>query len=152
MILSIGQLSERSGVKVTTIRYYEKTGMISEAPRNSGNQRRYDEKHLKRLRFIRHARDLGFDMDSIRTMVDMATEPQASCHVADSIAQAHLVTIRDRIAQLTLIQHELERMVSECQSGHVCDCRVIEILADHAECSTDHGRLALGLPGSEPSG
>ena len=65
MILSIGQLSKRSGVKVTTIRYYEKTGMIPEAPRNAGNQRRYGKDQLERLRFIRHARELGFH----RTMV-----------------------------------------------------------------------------------
>ena len=152
MILSIGQLSKRSGVKVTTIRYYEKTGMIPEAPRNAGNQRRYDKDQLERLRFIRHARDLGFDMESIRTLVDMAAEPQESCHAADSIARAHLVTITDRIAQLTLLQKELERMVNECQHGHVCDCRVIEVLADHAECSTDHGRIALALLGSEVRG
>lgn len=152
MTLSIGQLSEQSGVKVTTIRYYEKTGMLPEAPRNAGNQRRYSDIHLQQLRFIRHARDLGFDMESIRTLVDMSAQPQSSCHVADSIAQAHLVTIRNRIAQLMLLQKELERMVNECQHGHVCDCRVMEILADHAECSTDHGRITLGLPGSDTVG
>lgn len=152
MILSIGQLSDQSGVKITTIRYYEKIGMIPEAPRNAGNQRRYGKDHLERLRFIRHARDLGFDMESIRALVDMSETPQESCHAADSIARAHLVTIKDRIAQLTLLQKELERMVDECQHGHVCDCRVIEILADHAECSTDHGRIALALPGSEVVG
>ena len=148
MNLSIGELSDRSGVKVPTIRYYEKIGLIPEAPRNAGNQRRYGAGHLDRLRFVRHARDLGFDMEDIRALLEMSETPQASCHAADSIARSHLATIRDRIAQLSLLQQELERMVDECQHGHVCDCRVIEILADHAECSTDHGRIALVVPGS----
>lgn len=149
MILSIGQLSQRTGVKVPTIRYYEKIGIISEAPRNSGNQRRYGAEHLERLQFIRHARDLGFDLESIRSLLDMSSTPQASCHAADSIARAHLDNIHDRIAQLTLLQQELVRMVDECTHGNICDCRVIKILADHAECSTDHGRLSTRLPGND---
>lgn len=146
--ISIGQLSAQSGVKVPTIRYYEKTGMIPEAPRNAGNQRCYGDEHLGQLRFIRHARDLGFDMDDIRALLEMSSSPQASCHDADSIARAHLETIRARIAQLTVLQQELERMVSECQHGRVCDCRVIEVLADHAECATDHGRIGTVVPTS----
>ena len=152
MTLSIGQLSQRTGVKVATIRYYEKIGIIPEAPRNSGNQRRYGPEHLQRLQFIRHARDLGFDLDSIRSLLDISSTPQASCHAADSIARAHLDTIRDRIAQLALLQQELERMINECKHGNICDCRVIEVLADHAECSTDHGRMRTGLSGNDASG
>jgi DNA-binding transcriptional MerR regulator len=152
LTLTIGQLSQRSAVKVPTIRYYEKIGIMPEAPRNEGNQRRYGEKHLERLQFIRHARDLGFDMDSIRALLDMSSTPQASCHAADSIARAHLNAIQERIDQLTLLQRELERMVDECSHGNICDCRVIEILADHAECTTDHGRIGSGLPGKDAPG
>ncbi len=150
--LSIGQLSQRTGVKVPTIRYYEKIGLIAEAPRNAGNQRIYGPAHLERLNFIRHARDLGFDIDSIRALLEMSSTPQASCHAADSIARAHLDMVRDRIAQLKLLERELARMVNECSHGKVCDCRVIEILADHEKCSTDHGRIASGLPGNDASG
>lgn len=146
--LSIGQLSDQSGVKVPTIRYYEKRGLIPEAPRNAGNQRRYGQAHIDRLRFIRHARELGFDMEDIQALLEMSETPQASCHTADSIARAHLSTIRDRIAQLTLLQTELERMVEECGHGRVCECRVIEVLADHTECSTDHGWLGSIVPKS----
>ena len=139
---SIGEMARASGTKVPTIRYYEKIGLIPEAPRNAGNQRIYGPEHLQRLNFIRHARDLGVDIDSIRALLDMSSTPQASCHAADSIARAHLGMVRDRIAQLKLLECELERMVSECSHGKLCDCRVIEILADHEKCSTDHGRMA----------
>lgn len=143
MSYSIGQLSARAGVKVPTIRYYEQVGLLPEAPRNAGNQRRYEVVHLERLRFIKHARELGFDMDDIRALLAMAEHPQDSCHAADSIARDHLVVIRDRIAQLRLLEQELERMVKECAHGRVCECRVIEVLADHAECCTEHGKVSL---------
>ncbi|AVO39394.1 MerR family transcriptional regulator [Pukyongiella litopenaei] len=152
MNLSIGELSRRSEIKVPTIRYYEKIGLIPEVPRNAGNQRRYGAVDLDRLKFIRHARDLGFDLDSIRDLLEMSERPLQSCHAADSIARTHLEAIRARIHQLTLLQHELERMVSECRQGRVCDCRVIEVLANHAECTTDHGRVAPARPGDGPAG
>lgn len=139
--LSIGQLSQRSGVKIPTIRYYEKAGLMPEAPRNAGNQRRYTQSHLDRLSFIRHSRDLGFDMDDIRNLLEMSETPQASCHIADSIAQKHLKSVRERIAQLTALQTELERMVNACSHGQISECRVIEVLADHTQCRTDHGRM-----------
>ena len=102
MTLSIGQLSQQAGVKVPTIRYYEKIGLIPEAPRNAGNQRIYGPEHLQRLNFIRHARDLGFDIDSIRALLDMSSTPQASCHAADSIARAHLGMVREKSLRLTI--------------------------------------------------
>ncbi|WP_136444033.1 MerR family transcriptional regulator [Pacificoceanicola onchidii] len=143
MSYSIGQLSKKTGVKVPTIRYYEQVGLLPEAPRNAGNQRRYENAHLERLRFIRHARELGFEMEDIRALLTMSEKPQDSCHAADSIARDHLASIRERIAQLQILERELERMVDECAHGRVCDCRVIEVLADHAECRTDHGKVSL---------
>jgi len=58
-MLSIGQLSRRSGVKIPTIRYYEQVGLLSTPERTSGNQRRYTKEQLERLSFVRHARGLG---------------------------------------------------------------------------------------------
>ena len=59
-MLTIGDLAERAGVKVPTIRYYEGMGLLRPIERTTGNQRRYDRSGLDRLRFIKHARDLGF--------------------------------------------------------------------------------------------
>ncbi len=58
--LAIGMLARRTGCKVETIRYYERIGILPEPPRNSGGQRRYHAWHLKRLNFVRRARDLEF--------------------------------------------------------------------------------------------
>src|SRR5690606_8356649 len=69
MNLSIGDLARRTGVKVPTIRYYEQIGLLPSPPRTAGGQRRYGEDELKRLDFIRHARDLAFDIEDIRQLL-----------------------------------------------------------------------------------
>ena len=138
MNLPIGELSRLTGVKVPTIRFYEQIGLLSAPPRTEGNQRRYGKPEVERLNFIRHSRELGFEVDDIRELLDMAAVPQASCHQADSIARNHLTEIDRRIASLTVLRGELARMVDECGHGRICDCRIIEVLADHGECVTEH--------------
>lgn len=138
MELTIGDLSRRTSVKVPTIRYYEQIGLLPEPPRSDGGQRRYGQGQVDRLNFIRHARELGFEIDDIRELLAMTEQPQASCHQADSIALAHLAEVDRRIASLEALRGELSRMVEECGHGRVCDCRIIEALADHSLCQTEH--------------
>ncbi len=138
MNLPIGELSRLTGVKVPTIRFYEQIGLLSAPPRTEGNQRRYGRPEVERLNFIRHSRELGFEVDDIRELLEMAGAPQASCHQADSIARNHLTEMDRRIASLTALRGELGRMVEECGHGRICDCRIIEVLADHGECVTEH--------------
>jgi len=138
MNLPIGELSRLTGVKVPTIRFYEQIGLLQSPPRTEGNQRRYGRPEVERLNFIRHARELGFEVDDIRELLDMSGKPQASCHQADSIALNHLSEIDRRIASLTALRGELARMVEECTHGRICDCRIIEVLADHSQCTAEH--------------
>ena len=138
MNLPIGELSRLTGVKVPTIRFYEQIGLLSAPPRTEGNQRRYGKPEVERLNFIRHSRELGFEVDDIRELLAMSAEPQASCHAADSIAHNHLREIERRIASLQALKGELSRMIEECGHGRICDCRIIEALADHSLCATEH--------------
>ncbi|MEJ6784472.1 MerR family transcriptional regulator [Aminobacter sp. Piv2-1] len=138
MNLPIGELARRTGVKVPTIRFYEQIGLIDAPPRTEGNQRRYGKTEVDRLNFIRHARELGFEVDHIRELLAMSQEPQASCHQADSIAKSHLREVDRRIEKLQALRVELARMVDECGHGRICDCRIIEVLADHGQCTAEH--------------
>jgi DNA-binding transcriptional MerR regulator len=138
MDLPIGALARRTGVKVPTIRYYEQIGLLGAPPRTGGNQRRYGAPEVERLNFIRHARELGFEIEDIRELLEMAATPQASCHQADSIARSHLSEIDRRLASLTALRVELGRMIEECGHGRICDCRIIEVLADHSQCDSEH--------------
>lgn len=136
--VSIKEAARKSGVKVPTIRYYEQTGLLAPPRRDGGNRRVFEEADLRRLAFIRHARELGFDIDAIRTLLDLQDTPERSCLEADAIAQARLADVNQRIRSLLALKSELEIMVEGCSHGHVAECRVIEVLADHGKCLCDH--------------
>ena len=132
--LAIGKVSEASGVKVTTVRYYEEIGLLPVPPRTEGGRRTYDCSDIERLTFIRHSRELGFEIDQIRTLLQLQDRPDQSCAEADVIARARLVEVKEKIASLTALRAELERMVDGCSQGRVETCKVIDILADHGKC------------------
>ncbi len=136
-MFSIGELSKRTGVKVPTIRYYEQMGLIEAPERTEGNQRRYTKDGLNRLSFIRHSRDLGFSVENIRGLLELSQHPEKPCDNAHSIAIQHLKDVQDRIAKLRRLERELKR-ISKCDAGNVADCAVIETLADHRLCETEH--------------
>ena len=136
--VSIGEASRNCGVKVPTIRYYEQIGLLPAPPRTEGNRRTFDAADLRRLAFIRHARELGFDIDAIRALLTLQDNPNQSCGVADAIARARLAEVEQRINSLTALKTELNLMVESCRHGKVADCRVIEVLADHNLCITSH--------------
>ena len=129
---TIGRLARETGCKVPTIRYYEQIGLLPEPGRSAGNQRIYDQRHLSRLAFIRHSRELGFSQAAIRQLLELSDHPDQPCAEVNQIAQAHLEEVNHRIARLESLKSELERMVRDCAGGKVGDCRVIETLADHA--------------------
>jgi DNA-binding transcriptional MerR regulator len=132
--IAIGGVSKATGVKVPTIRYYEGIGLLPSPPRTDGNRRSYDRADMDRLTFIRHSRELGFEIEEIRTLLSLQDHPNQSCEEADAIASRHLVAVKQKIASLTALQHELERMVDGCSHGRVESCKVIDILADHGKC------------------
>jgi len=132
--IAIGKVSEATGVKIPTIRYYEQIGLLPAPPRTEGNRRTYDRKDARRLTFIRHSRELGFEIEQIRTLLHLQDRPDQSCADADTIAKARLVEVKEKIASLKALEAELERMVEGCSHGRVESCQVIEVLADHGKC------------------
>lgn len=140
-MLTIGTLAKRTGTKVQTIRYYEQIGLLPEPGRTQGGQRRYSNAELDRLAFVRHARQLGFPLEAIRELLNLADTPDQSCHDADTIAKRQLKQVEQRIARLNALRTELRRMIRECGGGKTCDCRVLEVLRDHSECLTDHEEI-----------
>lgn len=136
-VFTIGRLSKETGCNVQTIRYYEQIGLLKPPLRSSGNQRLYDESWAQRLRFIRHARELGFPLDAIRQMLTLADKPQQSCDLVDLIASDQLAAVERRIAQLEAMRAELGRMITQCQGGNADQCRILEVLGDHDLCLGD---------------
>jgi Cu(I)-responsive transcriptional regulator len=140
MALKIGDLARATDTKVETVRYYERIGLMSPPARTEGNYRSYTTAHLQRLNFVRHARGLGFDITEIRSLLDLADQPERDCGEADRIASGHLGAIEAKIARLEVLRAELARMVGECRGGQVASCRVMEALADHSQCMSEHGK------------
>lgn len=138
LMLTIGKLGAAAGVKAPTIRYYEQIGLLLEAERSGGNQRLYSRDALKRLAFIRHARDLGFSLTAIRALLSLSDNPDQPCAEADAIATAQLAEVESRLARLAALKAELERMLVQCARGRIGECRVIQVLADHSLCTSDH--------------
>ena len=136
--VSIGKAADHTGVKVPTIRYYEQIGLLPPPLRTESNRRFYDEADLRRLTFIRHARELGFEIEAIRTLLTLPDKPDQSCAAADVAARARLADVNQRLNSLNALKAELERMVVGCSHGKVAECRVIEVLADHGQCKHHH--------------
>ena len=137
-VFSIGTVSKATDVKVPTIRFYEQIGLLPH-PRRAANDRRiYDDKTVARLSFIKHARQLGFGVDAIRSLLALSDNPDQSCAQANQLAAEQLTAVDIKIASLTALRGELQRVVSAACNGQVSDCRVIQVLSNHGECHIDH--------------
>ncbi len=138
-MISIGELSRRTQVKVPTIRYYEEIGILKPAERTQGNQRRYAAADLERLSFIRHARELGFSIEAITFLIELQDHPDRSCSEATAIANAQLTDVRVKIRKLKALEKELARISTSCDGeGVSADCYVLTALADHKLCQKEH--------------
>lgn len=136
--ITIGRLAKIASTKIPTIRYYEEIGLISPFTRSEGGHRLYTPENAQRLKFVRHARELGFGIGEIRELLQLSDNPETSCAAADVIARSQLEQVEIRLAKLRALRTELKRMVGECGHGRVSQCRVIEVLSDHRHCATDH--------------
>jgi DNA-binding transcriptional MerR regulator len=127
--LAIGDLARATGTKVETIRYYERIGLLAAPERTRGNYRSYGPVHLNRLSFIRRARDLGFPLAQVKSLLGLADQPDRSCEAVDAIARAHLIEVKRKIADLVALRRELGSIISQCGHGTIAQCRIIEALS-----------------------
>lgn len=135
---TIGRLSRETGVKVPTIRFYEQIGLLPSPRRTEGEWRVYGDEARRRLGFIRHARDLGFSVDDIRALLELADHPDRPCAQADVIARTQLDAVERKIVQLTALRGELRRVAEACAGSTAAECRVIEALAERNLCGDAH--------------
>jgi Cu(I)-responsive transcriptional regulator len=128
--LTIGDLARATGTKVETIRYYERIGLLPAPARTeTGNYRSYSADQLGRLSFVRRSRDLGFTLDQIRALLDLADQRGRDCGAVDAIAREHLADVERKIAELTAMRRELSDLIGQCKRGTIADCRIIEALS-----------------------
>jgi Cu(I)-responsive transcriptional regulator len=127
--LTIGQLGSATDTKVETVRYYERIGLLAAPGRTRGNYRAYGADALSRLSFIRRARDLGFSLDQVRALLDLASDRSRDCGSVDVLANEHLNEIDRKLADLTALRRELSALINSCKGGTISECRIVEALA-----------------------
>ena len=130
--LSIGELGRQTHCKVQTIRWYEEVGLLPQPARTAGGHRVYEEQHLARLDFIRHARELGFPLDSVRALLALSDRPERPCEEAHALASSQLAAVEGKLRRLEALRVELVRMTAACRGGVAAECRILETLADHS--------------------
>ena len=127
---NIGELSKRAGVKIETIRYYEKSGIMPDPPRSEGGYRKYRSEHLNRLRFIRRCRQLGFSMADIEGLLGLVDEHGYTCAEVCSLTLAHADMVTEKIRDLKRLEKTLRGIASQCTGKEVPDCPIIDALLD----------------------
>ena len=126
---TIGALGKLTGVNIETIRYYERIGLLPGAARTSGNYRVYGDTHVRRLTFIRKARDLGFPIETVRRMLALSDQPDRPCGEVDALVVEQMREVERKLADLERLRTELDRLARQCRGGLVSDCRIIEALS-----------------------
>ena len=127
--MKIHELSKQSGIHLETIRYYEKMGLMPEPKRLANGYRDYDEASLKQLKFIKTCRALDFSLAEIKFFNEMKTQKSQHCEV-DSMLAKHLVSVEEKIAELTEIKHFLQSLITE-DDHQAADCKAMDQLKDY---------------------
>ena len=127
---SIGALSQRTGVHIETIRYYEKAGLIPDPPRTEGGHRVFGQTHLKRLTFVRRSRELGFSVGEIQELLALVDEHGYTCGEVQALTLQHARNVHRKIADLRRLERTLRAIASECSGDDVPECPIIDALLD----------------------
>lgn len=109
--MQIGQLADEAGVTVQTVRFYERKRLLPEPVRKESGYRIYSPNDLRRLRFIRQAKALGFSLDEIGDILKMRSRGECPCADVIAIAQRHLRDVEHQLETLTKFRDELRRAV-----------------------------------------
>jgi MerR family transcriptional regulator, copper efflux regulator len=132
--MMIGEVARRAEVGVETIRFYEREGLVPEPPRTPAGYRQYPEEIVWRLRFIQHAKRLGFSLREIEELLSLRLAAGASVADVEARATAKIQEIDDRIRDLGRMRTSLASLVEACSgSGGVAGCPILGALADEAD-------------------
>ncbi|MBL4670559.1 MAG: MerR family transcriptional regulator [Flavobacteriales bacterium] len=131
--ISIGEASRISGVNIETIRYYERSGVVSKPERSSNGRRVYKDNDVRQLRFVRQARDLGFSLETTQELLVLAAAKDISCSEARHIAERHRELVANKLNELNKIADALDGLISHCHSDGEAHCAVLDALLGESD-------------------
>lgn len=130
--LLIGKLADTADVGVETIRFYEREGLLPEPPRSDAGYRLYDAEAVRRLRFIRKAKDLGFSLAETKDLLELRVTDASTCDEVAESARRKITVVEDRIRDLKRVRLVLHGLVEACaKRGGTTPCPILEVLDDH---------------------
>ena len=124
-----GDLARATACHIETIRYYEKAGLLPDPGRSGAGYRIYSAAHVRRLRFILRARELGFPMEDIRGLMGLGDGTAPTCAEVKERTERHLADVRQRIADLRRIEAVLSATASRCSGAEIPDCPVLDAIS-----------------------
>ena len=131
--LTIGVVAAAGGVKIGTIRYYERRGLLPAISRSPSGYRKYSADSIRRLRFIRHAQDLGFSLDEIHELLALRVRDSASCKTVAQRTRRKVELVEQRILDLQRLKRTLEGLAAACAARRTTEpCPILEALEDDA--------------------
>ena len=129
--MKIGELAQSTACSVETIRYYEQQGLLPEPRRTEGNYRDYGMAHQERLRFIRNCRSLDMAHEEIRALLRHLDSPEGDCGGVNSVIDEHLAHVRRRMAELSVLEHQLSSLRRKCDRVQsAAECGILHDLGD----------------------
>jgi Cu(I)-responsive transcriptional regulator len=128
--MNIGEAANASGVSAKMIRHYEQVGLVPEPNRTESGYRQYTAKDLHTLRFIRHARDLGFSIEQIGELLGLWLNRRRSSRQVKALAEAHIQELERKARDLLAIKATLEHLVHSCHGDDRPECPILQTLAD----------------------
>jgi MerR family copper efflux transcriptional regulator len=133
MPLTIGQVAAAAAVNIQTIRYYERRGLFATPRRTASGYRQYAEDAVTRLRFIKHAQELGFSLKEIQELLALRVRHSAACDSVERKTRQKIELVDRKIRVLGRIRDTLEQLAAACASRRPThDCPILEALEDHA--------------------
>ena len=129
VMIRIGELAERTGLTVDTVRFYEKQGLIRSAGRSEGGCREFSDDTAETLRFIAKCRALDISLSEIKKLLHVRSRSAKSCREANVVIDDQLARLRDRIRELKKLELQLAELRSVCnQELDPSDCEIIKSL------------------------
>ncbi|HEX9728064.1 MAG TPA: MerR family DNA-binding protein [Gemmatimonadales bacterium] len=131
MSLTIGRVAASAGVNLQTVRYYERRGLLPAPPRSRAGYRQYGGDTVSRLRFIKRAQELGFQLEEIKELLDLRVEHGDACTAVEAKAQAKIDTVDGKIRELRRLRAVLASLVASCAARELtADCPILETLSE----------------------
>ncbi len=144
--MNIGEAAEAAGVSPKMIRHYEQIGLVPAAARSESGYRRYGEREVSVLRFIRQSRRLGFSMEEISELLSLWSDTRRASRKVKAVAQRHLADLEEKMRELAQMKDALQRLIASCPGDDHPHCAIIDELA-----AQSHVAPQPGAPKPQPS-